>query len=76
MPVEKQVTIIYAVMNKYLLEVPVDQILDFEKELLEFVDTRYPEIYTSIREQKEVLKETEELLIKAITECKQQFLAN
>ena len=75
MSVEKQIVIIYAVMNKYLLNVPVDRILDFEKELLEFMDTRYPEVLESIRTQKEITKETDQLMDKAITECVKQFLA-
>ena len=75
MSVEKQIVIIYAVMNKHLLDVPVDEILNFEKVLFEFMDTQYPEVLTDIREKKEISKETDELLIKAITECKQQFLA-
>lgn len=75
MPVEKQTVIIYAVMNKYLLDVPVDEVLSFEKVLFEFIDIQYPEIFTAIREQKEITKETEDLMVKAITECKAQFLS-
>ena len=44
MPVQYQVIIIYAAVNKYLLEIEVDQILDFEKGLFAFIDTKYPEI--------------------------------
>ena len=48
LPVEKQVAIIYAAVKKHLLDLPVDQILDFQKELFELIDTKYPEIFTSI----------------------------
>ena len=48
LPVEKQVAIIYAAVKKHLLDLPVDQILDFQKELFELIDTKYPEIFTII----------------------------
>ena len=42
MPVEKQVMIIYAATKKYLIDIPVEKILDYEKALFEYVDTKYP----------------------------------
>ena len=70
MPVEYQVIIIYAATKKYLLDIPTNQVLEFEKELFKFIDTKYPEIPASIREAKQMTPETEELLKKAIEECK------
>jgi F-type H+-transporting ATPase subunit alpha len=74
MPVEKQVVIIYAATKKYLLDVEVADIMEFEKTLFAFIDTKYPEIFTAIREEKVISDATEELLVKAITECKKEFL--
>ena len=71
--VEKQVVIIYAAVKKYLLDLAVDQILDFQKELFELIDTKYPEIFTSIAETKVMDDATEEKLIKAINEAKESF---
>ena len=73
MPVEYQVIIIYAATKKYLLDIEVDRILDFEKGLFEFIDTKYTEIPASIRETKEITEETEKNLIQAITEFKKEF---
>ena len=73
MPVEKQVMIIYAATKKYLLDVAVSDIQDFEKALFDYVDTKYPEIPESIRTEKQMTEETEKLLIKAIEECKKEF---
>lgn len=73
LPVEKQVAIIYAAVKKHLLDLPVDQILDFQKELFELIDTKYPEIFTSIAETKVMDDATEEKLIKAINEAKELF---
>ena len=73
MPVEYQVMIIYAATRKYLLDIPVKDVLPFEQELFEFVATKYPEIPEAIRTDKEIKEETEQQLVKAIEECKAQF---
>ncbi|MCI9318941.1 MAG: F0F1 ATP synthase subunit alpha [Lachnospiraceae bacterium] len=74
MPVQYQVIIIYAVTNKYLLDVPVGEITRFEKEFFEFLDTKYAEVPKSIAEEKVISDKTDELLQKAIKEFKAQFL--
>ena len=76
MPVENQVVIIYAATKKYLIDIPVDKILEFEQELFEYVETKYPEILESIRETKELTAETEKTLVRAIEECKESFQQN
>ncbi len=73
MPVQYQVIIIFAATNKYLLDVPVEDITRFETELFEFLDTKYPEIPSSIAEEKVISEEIEGKLRKAIEECKAQF---
>ena len=73
MAVEKQVVIIYAATKKYLLDLPVDRIQEFEKALFEYVETKYPEILENIRTTKQLDEETEQTLIKAIEECKANF---
>ncbi len=74
MPVEYQVLIIYAATNKYLLDVPVDRILDFEKEFFDYLDTKYTEIPAAIREEKVISEQTDALLKKAIEEFKADFM--
>lgn len=73
MPVENQVIIIYAATKKYLIDVEVDDIMDFEKGLFEYIDTKYPEVPASIREDKEIKEDTEKKLIQAIEEFKAEF---
>ena len=73
MPVEKQVVAIYALTKKYLLDVDVDKVMEFEAGLLEYIDTKYPEIYRNIRETKQMDEATEELLKKAIEQFKVEF---
>ena len=74
MPVEKQVITIYAATRKYLLDIPVEQVLPFEKALFEYVDTKYPDVPEAIRTEKVISDETEAKLVKAIEECKADFL--
>ena len=73
MPVEYQIIIIYAATKKYLLDVAVGDIQRCECELFEYIDTKYPEIPESIRTEKEMSKEIEEKLIKAIESFKNHF---
>ena len=73
MPVEKQVVIIYAATRKYLLDIEVDRILEFESGLFEYISTKYPDIFEKIREEKKLSDELEDALKKAITEFKETF---
>ena len=73
-PVWYQVIIIYAATKKYLLDIPVEDVLDFEKGLFAFIDTKYPEIPASICDTKVLSDEMEQKLIQAIEEYKKQFL--
>ena len=74
MPVEYQIIIIYAVTNKYLLDVPAEEITRFESEFFDFIKTKYPEIPSDIAREKVISDTTEEKLKKAIEEFKAEFL--
>ena len=73
MPVQYQVIIIYAATNRYLLDIAVEDILRFEKEFFEFLNTKYPEIPEKIASEKEISGETDAALKKAIGEFKASF---
>ncbi|MBQ7743654.1 MAG: F0F1 ATP synthase subunit alpha [Lachnospiraceae bacterium] len=66
LPVEKQITIIYAAEKRYLLNVPVEKILDFEAELFAYIEGNDPSIFSDIRDKKELTPEIEEKLKAAI----------
>ena len=72
MLVEKEVTILYAVINGYLDDVPVEKVMAFEESFHRFVETSHPDIGKRIAEDKELSDETEEALKKAIAEFKEQ----
>ena len=73
LPVEYQVIIIYAATKKYLLDIEVADIQSFEKGLYEYIDSKYPEIPSTIREKKSMDDECEAKLVQAITEFKKEF---
>ena len=73
MGVEYQVIIIFAATRKFLLDIPVDAVQRFEKELFAFIDTKYPEIPEEIRTKKELSDELTKKLTDAVTEFKGQF---
>ncbi len=75
MPVEKQVVIIYAATRKYLLDIPVDEVLDFEKGLLEYMDAKHADVLEALRTQKVLTDDIEKGIIAAITEFKASYKA-
>lgn len=66
LPVEKQVTILYALTHGFLDTVPVDDIVRFEEEFHAFFDAQHPEILETIRDTKDLPEEA--VLDTAITE--------
>jgi len=70
MPLEKQVMILYAVINGYLDDVPVEKVRDFEDNFHRFMGISHPEVGERIAREKDISNETEEALKKAILEFK------
>lgn len=70
MSVEHQVIILYAIANKYLSDVEIEKVGEFESDLLNYVDNNYPEILESIKETKDLTEDIENKLAEAITEFK------
>jgi len=75
-PVENQVIIIYAVVNNYLKEIPLEYIADFEAELNKFVEESYPDITKSISETGELTKENEETLKDVLSTFVKKYMAD
>ena len=72
--VEKQVVIIYAVVNNYLKNIRVEDIAEFEKDLFVYIDETHPDIFSSIRETGELTKENEQAIKDVLAEYSQKFL--
>ena len=73
MPIQYQVIIIYVTTNKHLLDIPVREIIRFEKEFFEYLDTVYPDVPKAIAEEGIISEATEEALKKAIADFKAGF---
>lgn len=74
--VEKQVCIIYAVINNFLADIGIEDISRFQQDLFDYIETSHSEILENIRTTKDLSAENAEALKKAITECKARFLAS
>lgn len=75
-PVEKQVAVLYAVVNNLLTKIPVEEIRAFEEELYRFLD-RDPDavaVMEEIRKTGAYSAEGEERLKKALQRCTEEFL--
>ncbi|HEY63748.1 MAG TPA: F0F1 ATP synthase subunit alpha [Caldilineae bacterium] len=70
MSLDHQVMIIFAAVNDYLDDVPVEKIQAWEKAFHQFMDTRHPEIGRAIMRDKELTEETIAMLRAAIEEFK------
>ena len=64
-PVEKQLVAIYYGTKGYMDEIAVKEVKRFEKEILEFIEVKFKSIFESIKKDKDISKETDELLQKA-----------
>jgi F-type H+-transporting ATPase subunit alpha len=71
MSLEKQVTILYAAVNGFLDEVPVDKVREFETQFHRYLESTYPAALDAIRSEKAISDATTETLNKAIAEFKQ-----
>jgi len=75
LPVNEQVAVIYAGLNGYLDEIPVEKVAGFARGLREYLRTSKPKYVELIQKEKQLGEEAEKLLKEAITEYKQTFMA-
>jgi len=76
LPVEKQITIIFAGTGGYLDDLPIEQCLPFEQALFDFMDTSYPAIGKQIVEKKEITESLRGEMRKMLDEFKAKFVAD
>jgi len=74
--IEKQVCLIFAGNKGYLDGMPASKVTTYEAELYDFIDSKYPQIFEKIRASKQVEKDNEEVLLKALDEFKVIFEAS
>ena len=74
--IEKQITILYAGVNGFLDDVPVEQITKFEQQYHEFIEQKYSNILDELGKKKKIDDEIKVELEKAINEFKTIFKAS
>jgi F-type H+-transporting ATPase subunit alpha len=72
-PMERQVMILYAVINGYMDDIPMEKMTDFETDFYRFMESSYADLGKTIAEAKDLSEQNEEILKKAIQEFKQGF---
>ncbi len=72
-PVEKQVVSVYLGTNGYLDDLDLNDVKRFEKEIWEFLESRYPTVFSEIRETKALGDNVVDQIKKAATEFKNAF---
>ena len=73
LPLEKQVSILFAGTKGYLDALPVNVLAKYEAGLYQFIESRYPQIFSGIAEEKKITDELEQLMNKALTEYGDEF---
>jgi F-type H+-transporting ATPase subunit alpha len=74
--VAEQVAVVYAGLNGYLDDLPVDKVVGYTAALREYLKTSKPAYAQTIKDNKmQLTDEAENLLKEAISECKKSFLA-
>jgi F-type H+-transporting ATPase subunit alpha len=76
MTVEKQVVSLFAGTNGYLDEIPVGEVQRFERELLELLEVKHPEVLTGIASKKDLTDEITASLKKVLGEFTASFKAS
>jgi F-type H+-transporting ATPase subunit alpha len=73
MPAEKEVVGLFSGAFGYLDEWPVEAVKEYERQMLEFMESKYADLLNEIKEKFEISDEMEEKLKKALDEFKSVF---
>ena len=73
MPAEKQVMILFAGTFGYLDEVPVESVAEYEKQMLEFMGSKHPDLLKEIKEKGIISEELDGKMKKALDQFKGMF---
>jgi F-type H+/Na+-transporting ATPase subunit alpha len=74
--IERQVCLIFAGNGGYLDMLEPKQVNTYEAEMYDFIDSKFPQIFEKIRAAKQIEKDNEEVLRKALDEFKIIFEAS
>ncbi len=73
LPLEKQVAILFAGTKGFLDKYPANLVTKYEAGLYPFIEERYPQIFSEIREKKVISDELEKKMIEALESYGEEF---
>jgi F-type H+-transporting ATPase subunit alpha len=75
LPMEKQVTILFAGTNGYLDALPIETLADYESEMYSYIESNDPSIFSDLKEKEEFTDELKDKVNKALTSFGETFKA-
>ena len=72
MSVEDQILILYALTNRYLVDIDISQIRRFQRDFIDYIDEYHSEIKDELREKGDISNELEQSIKTAIEEFKKR----
>ena len=73
LPMERQVTILYAGTKGHLDEFPVDVLAKYEAGLYTFIEDRYPQIFSELKDKQEISDELDKVISEALSAYGEEF---
>ena len=73
LPMNKQVTILYAGTRGFLDDYPVDILGEYESGLYDFIESKYPQVFTELAEKLEITDDLDKVMTEALTAYDEEF---
>jgi F-type H+-transporting ATPase subunit alpha len=73
LPLEKQVSILYAGTRGFLDKYPVSALVNYEAGLHKFMEDRYPQVLSVLKEKKEITPDLDKLMTEALNAYAEEF---
>jgi F-type H+-transporting ATPase subunit alpha len=70
---EKQVTILYAGTKGFLDEYPLDVLGKYEAGFYSFIEDRYPQIFSELKEKEEISDDLDKVMAEAMNAYGEEF---
>jgi F-type H+-transporting ATPase subunit alpha len=69
----KQVTILYAGTRGFLDDYPLEVLSDYENGLYSFIEDRYSQIFSELKEKEEISDDLDKLMTEALNAYHEEF---
>ena len=73
LPMEKQVTVLFAGTRGFLDNYPIDVLAKYEAGLYPFIEDRYPQIFSDLKEKQSIDDDLEKLMSEALSAYDEEF---